>query len=62
MRHYPKNIADLIITRIKLNINVPKINKLGDFINANNEKMYDKQDFIRIMIKYLDKFGYKMTE
>jgi hypothetical protein len=61
MRHYPKNIADLIITRIKLNINVPKINKLGDFINANNEKMYDKQDFIRIMIKYLDKFGYKMN-
>ncbi len=61
MRHYPKNIADLIITRIKLNINVPKINKLGDFINANNEKMYDKQEFIRIMIKYLDKFGYKMN-
>ncbi len=60
MRNYPKNIADLIITKYKLNIDVPKIKKLEDKINANDEKIYDKEDFINIILKYLKKFNFKM--
>ncbi len=58
MRNYPKNIADLIITKYKLNIDVPKIKKLEDKINANDEKMYDKKDFIETILKYLKKFRF----
>ena len=59
MRNYPKNIADIIITKYKLNIDVPKIKKLEDKINANDEKMYDKEDFINVILKYLKKFHFK---
>ena len=58
MRNYPKNIADLIITKYKLNIDVPKIKKLEDKINANDEKIYEKKDFIETILKYLKKFNY----
>ncbi len=60
MRNYPKNIADLIITKYKLNIDVPKIKKLEDKINANDERTYDKKDFIDTILKYLKKFNFKM--
>ena len=33
MRNYPKNIADIIITKYKLNIDVPKIKKIEDKVN-----------------------------
>lgn len=59
MRNYPKNIADIIITKYKLNIDVPKIKKIEDKINANNEKIYNKEDFINIILKYLKKFNFK---
>ena len=58
MRNYPKNIADLIITKHKLNIDVPKIKKLKDKINANDERIYEKKDFIETIFKYLKKFNY----
>ena len=58
MRNYPKNIADIIITKYKLNIDVPKIKKLEDKINANNERIYDKKDFIETILKYLKKFNF----
>ena len=59
MRNYPKNIADLIITKYKLNIDVPKIKKLEDKINANDEKFYEKKEFIETIFKYLKKFNFK---
>ncbi len=59
MRNYPKNIADIIITKYKLNINVPQIKKLEDKINANDERIYDKKDFIDTISKYLKKFNFK---
>lgn len=58
MRNYPKNIADLIITKYKLNIDVPKIKKLEDKINANDEKIYEKEDFINMILRYLKKFNF----
>ena len=58
MRNYPKNIADLIITKYKLNIDVPKIKKIEDKVNANNERIYEKKDFIETILKYLKKFNY----
>lgn len=61
MRNYPKNIADIIITKYKLNINVPKIKKLEDKINANNERIYDKKVFIDTISKYLKKFNYNIN-
>ena len=59
MRNYPKNIADIIITKYRLNIDVPKIKKLEDKINANDEKIYNKEDFINVILKYLKKFNFK---
>jgi hypothetical protein len=61
MRNYPKNIADIIITKYKLNIDVPKIKKLEDKINANDERIYDKKDFIDTILKYLKKFNFKIN-
>ena len=58
MRNYPKNIADIIITKYKLNIDVPKIKKLEDKINANDERIYEKKDFLETILKYLKKFHY----
>ncbi len=58
MRNYPKNIADLIITKYKLNIDVPKIKKIEDKVNANDERIYDKKDFIETILKYLKKFKF----
>ena len=57
-RAITKNIADLIITKYKLNIDVPKIKKLEDKINANDEKIYEKEDFINVILKYLKKFNF----
>lgn len=62
MRNYPKNIADLIITKHKLNIDVPKIKKLEDKINANDERIYDKKEFIEMIFKYLKKFNFKIKD
>ncbi len=62
MRNYPKNIADIIITKYKLNIDVPKIKKLEDKINANDERIYDKKDFIETILKYLKKFNFKLKD
>ena len=59
MRNYPKNIADLIITKYKLNIDVPKIKKIEDKVNANDERIYEKKEFIETIFKYLKKFNFK---
>ena len=60
MRHYPKNIADLIITKHKLGIDVPKIPKMGPQVNAYNEKMYTREEFVRMMLRYMKKFKFKL--
>tara|TARA_B100000768_G_C11273443_1_gene374619 strand:+ start:1413 stop:2447 length:1035 start_codon:yes stop_codon:yes gene_type:complete len=58
-RSYPKNIADLILIKKKININIPKIKKLSNNIKidiGNNKfKIYDKPTFFLIVQKYLKK-------
>jgi hypothetical protein len=57
-RAYPKNVADLIITKYALKIDVPKIKKIEDKMLVNNEKMYEKKYFIEMVGKYLKKFNF----
>ncbi len=63
MRNYPKNIADIILSKYKLNLKtVPKITKITDNINANDEKEYKKEEFIDMIMKYLKKFNFKTDD
>ena len=39
-------------------MDIPKIKKLEDKINANDEKIYEKEDFINVILKYLKKFNF----
>jgi hypothetical protein len=59
MRNYPKNIADIIITKYKLNIDVPPIQKIANIVNSYNEKTYTKDEFIDMINKYLIKFNFR---
>lgn len=58
-RRYPKNVADLILTKYKLNLNVPKIKKLEDKIKVD-DNIYTPEQFIEKVQKYLNKFGKNM--
>ena len=57
-RRYPKNVADLILAKSKLNINFDKykIKKLEEKINVDNN-VYTKKEFIEVVQRYLKKFG-----
>ncbi len=57
-RAYPKNIADLIITKHRLKIDVPKIKKLEENMFINKEKWYTKTKFIKTVNFYLLKFNF----
>ena len=58
IRAYPKNIADLILVKSKLNIEIPKIKPLEDKIIIEKHE-YTKPDFINVILNYLKKFNYK---
>jgi hypothetical protein len=58
-RRFPKNVADLILTKHKLNINIPKIKKLEKKIKVDNN-IYTPKQFIEKVQKYLNKFGKNM--
>lgn len=59
-RRYPKNIAELIIAKEKLNVNVPKIKKLeSNMIVQDN--IYDQEKFIQVVSKYLNRFEHDST-
>lgn len=58
-RRYPKNVVDLILTKDKLNINVPKIKILEDKIEIL-DKIYTKARFIKTVKYYLKRFNYEV--
>ena len=60
-RRYPKNIAELLITKNKLNKKVPKIVKLESSINVQ-DIMYSKDKFIQTVSNYLKKFNYNLND
>lgn len=59
MRRFPKNVADLLITKDKLKIPVPKIKKLESniIVEKNN---YTPEKFIKVVSNYLNRFNYKI--
>jgi hypothetical protein len=59
IRAYPKNIADLILAKSKLKIEIPKIKPLEKKIIIENNE-YSKNKFINIVLKYLKKFNCKI--
>tara|TARA_B100000795_G_C22599633_1_gene360687 strand:+ start:355 stop:627 length:273 start_codon:yes stop_codon:yes gene_type:complete len=58
-RRFPKNVADLIIAKDKLKINVPKIKKLEPVINFL-ENTYSTDKFINVVSNYLKRFNHKV--
>lgn len=58
IRRYPKNIADLILVKSKLNIKIPKIKPLEDKIIIEKNE-YTKNEFINVILNYLNKFNYR---
>jgi len=57
LRRYPKNVADLILIERKYkNIKIPKFKCLENNINVNN-KIYNKNKFIKTVKFYLRKKG-----
>ena len=56
-RRFPKNVADLIIAKDKLKINVPKIKKLEPVINVL-ENTYDTDKFVKVVSNYLKRFDH----
>jgi hypothetical protein len=55
---YPKNIADLILVKSTLNIEIPKIKPLEDKIIIEKNE-YTKYGFINVILNYLKKFNYR---
>ena len=67
VRRYPKNVADLILAQKKLNIDVPKIKPLENFIvmewwhkGKDLVNKYSKSQFIERVMKYLIQSGYNI--
>ena len=68
IRRFPKNVADLILVKTKINIKVPKIKALEELIVIETEwegkpivNRYSKDQFIDKVRKYLSRFGVEMT-
>ena len=59
MRRFPKNVADLLITKDKLKIQVPKIKKLESNIIVE-KNIYTPEKFIKVVSNYLNRFNYKI--
>lgn len=55
IRSYPKNIAELILTKDLLNINLPHIHKLNSTINVE-DKTYSINKFIKVAFNYYIRF------
>ncbi len=60
-RRYPKNVAELLITKNKLKKKVPKIQKLEKSINVQ-DNIYSKEKFIQTVSNYLVKFNYNLDD
>ena len=58
IRAYPKNIADLILVKSTLNIEIPKIKPFEDKIIIEKNE-YTKYGFINVILNYLKKFNYR---
>lgn len=58
-RRFPKNVADLIIAKDKLKINVPKIKKLEPVIQVL-ENTYDTKKFVKVVSNYLKRFNHNV--
>tara|TARA_B110000908_G_C10264915_1_gene462806 strand:+ start:137 stop:1192 length:1056 start_codon:yes stop_codon:yes gene_type:complete len=58
-RRLPKNVADLIITKETLKINVPKIKRLEPMIKVK-DKMYNTDKFIEVVTKHLKRFNHSI--
>lgn len=59
-RRYPKNVAELLVAKKKLNVNVPKIRKLESNIVVQ-DNIYDQEKFISIVSKYLNRFDHDIN-
>ena len=57
MRRFPKNVADLIMAKDLLNINIPKIKKLEPSIRVE-KNLYDTEKFTKVVSNYLKKFNH----
>lgn len=56
-RRFPKNVADIILAKDKLKIDVPKISKLEPVIQVL-KNTYDTEKFIKVVSNYLKKFNH----
>lgn len=57
MRRFPKNVADLIMIKDKVNVKIPKIKKLeSNMIIQKNT--YDTEQFTKVVSNYLKKFNH----
>lgn len=59
-RRYPKNVAELLVAKEKLKVNVPKIQKLESNI-AIQDNVYDIDKFVDVVSKYLNRFDHDNT-
>ena len=67
LRRFPKNVADLILVKYRINIEIPKIKPLEELIVIETEwegkpivNRYSKHEFIQKVTNYLSRFGLKL--
>ncbi len=67
LRRFPKNVADLILVKTRINMEIPKIEPLEEINVIETEwegkpivNRYSKSEFIQKVTNYLSRFGLKL--
>ena len=61
LRRFPKNVADLLMTKEKLKIKVPKIKRLENVIHVE-KNTYNPDKFLKVVSNYLKRFNHPSND